>query len=62
MRRTFEVSVELPPDVDLATMAHYIKKAIDNWTGGMDPEHPLGCQDLNATVRYRISGMLYEVK
>lgn len=61
MRRTFTVSIELPPGVDTSTMAEYIRDAIANWTGGMDPQHPLGCKDLVPVVRYQISGIQLEV-
>lgn len=56
MRRAFRISVEMPPGSDVEMMTHYIWQAVANWSGGMDPEHPIGCQDVKPIVYHPAAG------
>lgn len=62
MRRVYEVSVELPPGCDSAMMAEYVWQAVASWSGGMDPEHPVGCEDVKPVVTYRTQGITHQVR
>lgn len=61
MKRTFTVTVDLPQGVDVVMMAEYIHKAVSCWTGGMDPEHPLGCIDIAPVVMCKVSGVPFKI-
>lgn len=61
MKRSFTVVVNLPKGVDVVMMAEYIFNAVSCWTGGMDPEHPLGCVDISPTVECSVSGVPFKV-
>lgn len=62
MKRSFTVVVDLPPGVDVVMMAEYIQDAVQGWTGGMDPQHPLGCVDLDVvSVACTVSGVPFKI-
>lgn len=62
MKVNFTVTIDLPLSVDKVMMAQYIHDAVANWTGGMDPQHPLGCKDINPVVSCRVSGIPFKVE
>lgn len=61
-KRAFNVTVLMADGVDVSMMAQYIYDAVSGWTGGMDPDHPLGCKDIDIVVSYECNGRVMKVQ
>ena len=54
MKEEYVIEIERPPDCSVALMKEYLRAAIRNWVGGMEPDHPLyNSFDAEGSVKVR---------